>query len=169
MFKLFFGMKLYIQYIPKRKNYVVANWTTDGGHHRFNNNWLYGQKCPHLTIPKTPLNQTYIFLSARAKSTFNVSLRELESWQWFLCIGILEIFDKNGTIFSLFCQFSRLLKTKYLVFNMEIISKGQLISECLFEKIVWTKIPTKNLIDSAQKVLLRLGNYALTWVELPWK
>ena len=31
-------------------------------------------------------------------------------------------------------------------------SKGQLISECLFEKIVWTKIPTKNLIDSAQQV-----------------
>ena len=30
--------------------------------------------------------------------------------------------------------------------------KGQLISECLFEKIVWTKIPTKNLIDSAQQV-----------------
>ena len=28
-------------------------------------------------------------------------------------------------------------------------TKGQLISECLFEKIVWTKIPTKNLIDSA--------------------
>ena len=28
-------------------------------------------------------------------------------------------------------------------------SKGQLISKCLFEKIVWTKIPTKNLIDSA--------------------
>ena len=32
------------------------------------------------------------------------------------------------------------------------IGKGQLISECLFEKIVWTKIPTKNLIDSAQQV-----------------
>ena len=32
------------------------------------------------------------------------------------------------------------------------IAKGQLISECLFEKIVWTKIPTKNLIDSAQQV-----------------
>ena len=31
-------------------------------------------------------------------------------------------------------------------------TKGQLISECLFEKIVWTKIPTKNLIDSAQQV-----------------
>ena len=31
-------------------------------------------------------------------------------------------------------------------------SKGQLISKCLFEKIVWTKIPTKNLIDSAQQV-----------------
>ena len=29
------------------------------------------------------------------------------------------------------------------------IAKGQLISECLFEKYVWTKIPTKNLIDSA--------------------
>ena len=28
-------------------------------------------------------------------------------------------------------------------------TKGQLISKCLFEKIVWTKIPTKNLIDSA--------------------
>jgi hypothetical protein len=32
------------------------------------------------------------------------------------------------------------------------ILKGQLISKCLFEKIVWTKIPTKNLIDSAQQV-----------------
>ena len=32
------------------------------------------------------------------------------------------------------------------------LGKGQLISECLFEKIVWTKIPTKNLIDSAQQV-----------------
>ena len=29
------------------------------------------------------------------------------------------------------------------------IFKGQLISKCLFEKIVSTKIPTKNLIDSA--------------------
>ena len=27
--------------------------------------------------------------------------------------------------------------------------KGQLISKCFFEKIVWTKIPPKNLIDSA--------------------
>ena len=34
----------------------------------------------------------------------------------------------------------------------EKLAKGQLISECLFEKIVWTKIPTKNLIDSAQQV-----------------
>ena len=31
-------------------------------------------------------------------------------------------------------------------------TKGQLISKCLFEKIIWTKIPTKNLIDSAQQV-----------------
>ena len=36
-------------------------------------------------------------------------------------------------------------------------AKGQLISECLFEKIVWTKIPTKNLIDSAQQRLLLQG------------
>ena len=35
--------------------------------------------------------------------------------------------------------------------------KGQLISKCLFEKIVWTKIPTKNLIDSAQQRLLPQG------------
>ena len=40
--------------------------------------------------------------------------------------------------------------------NFEI-TKGQLISECLFEKIVWTKIPTKNLIDSAQQRLLLQG------------
>ena len=31
------------------------------------------------------------------------------------------------------------------------VHKGQLISKCLFEKIVWTKIPPKNLIDSALK------------------
>ena len=43
-------------------------------------------------------------------------------------------------------------------------SKGQLISKCLFEKIVWTKIPTKNLIDSAQKCLYRQGKY-LCWPE----
>ena len=30
-------------------------------------------------------------------------------------------------------------------------SKGQLISKCLFEVFVWTKIPTKNLIISALK------------------
>ena len=33
--------------------------------------------------------------------------------------------------------------------SCDITTKGQLISECFFEKIVWTKIPTKNLIDSA--------------------
>ena len=33
--------------------------------------------------------------------------------------------------------------------RVTLVNKGQLISECLFEKIVWTKIPTKNLIDSA--------------------
>jgi hypothetical protein len=29
------------------------------------------------------------------------------------------------------------------------ISKGQLISKCPFGVIVWTKIPTKNMINSA--------------------
>ena len=37
------------------------------------------------------------------------------------------------------------------------VVKGQLISKCLYEVIVWTKIPTKNLIDSAQKRLLPQG------------
>ena len=41
------------------------------------------------------------------------------------------------------------LDNNYQVTGM---SKGRLISKCLFEKIVWTKIPTKNLIDSAQQV-----------------
>ena len=36
--------------------------------------------------------------------------------------------------------------------NQNDFPKGQLISKCLFEKIVWTKIATKNLIDSAQQV-----------------
>ena len=41
--------------------------------------------------------------------------------------------------------------------TISIISKGQLISKCLFEKIVWPKTPTKNLIDSAQQRLLLQG------------
>ena len=44
-----------------------------------------------------------------------------------------------------------------LVINVKAAPKGQLISECLFEKIVWTKIPTKILIDSAQQRLLPQG------------
>ena len=44
------------------------------------------------------------------------------------------------------------------------LAKGQLLSKCLFEKIVSTKIPTKNLIDSAQKSLYRQGKY-LCWPE----
>ena len=35
------------------------------------------------------------------------------------------------------------------IFGFLFLTKGQLISKCLFEQIVWTKIPTKNLIDSA--------------------
>ena len=41
------------------------------------------------------------------------------------------------------------LKPLGLVMKLSMGPKGQLISKCLFEKIVWTKIPTKNLIDSA--------------------
>ena len=49
--------------------------------------------------------------------------------------------------------------TKWLALLLLLsrFAKGQLISECLFEKIVWTKIPTKNLIDSAQQRLLPQG------------
>ena len=35
--------------------------------------------------------------------------------------------------------------------NYGEFTKGQLISKCLYEVIVWTKIPTKNLIISALK------------------
>ena len=42
--------------------------------------------------------------------------------------------------------------------------KGQLISKCLYEVIVWTKIPTKNLIDSALKVTgQNLSNFLLVF------
>ena len=34
-------------------------------------------------------------------------------------------------------------------------TKGQLISKCLYEVIVWTKIPTKNLIISALKIFIK--------------
>ena len=37
----------------------------------------------------------------------------------------------------------------FFYFQLFFITKGQLISKCLFEKIIWTKIPSKNLIDSA--------------------
>ena len=50
-------------------------------------------------------------------------------------------------------------ENKFLIFFFLRLKvpKGQLISECLFEKIVWTKIPTRNLIDSAQQRLLPQG------------
>ena len=57
-------------------------------------------------------------------------------------------------------RFSNANSKAYNIFSIEkcanqsccwahTLTKGQLISECLFEKIVWTKIPPKNLIDSA--------------------
>ena len=47
---------------------------------------------------------------------------------------------------------SEFTRHKYMYLIGFETTKGQLISKCLFEKIVWTKIPTKNLIDSAQQV-----------------
>ena len=43
------------------------------------------------------------------------------------------------------------LKMNYACMNCmcELCTKGQLISKCLYEIIVWTKIPTKILIVSA--------------------
>ena len=42
--------------------------------------------------------------------------------------------------------------------------KGQLISKCLYEVIFWTKIPTKNLIYSALKVIGQtLSNFLLVF------
>ena len=57
--------------------------------------------------------------------------------------------EQEAPDFSSLLEFHR-LNLMVLDFD-DILSaiKGQLISECLFEKIVWTKIPTKNLIDSA--------------------
>ena len=44
------------------------------------------------------------------------------------------------------------------------ILKGQLISNCLFEIIVWTKIPTKNLIVSALALSgQKLSNFSLVF------
>ena len=42
-----------------------------------------------------------------------------------------------------------MIRQVFCIFSL--IFKGQLISKCLFEKIIWTKIPPKNLIDSALK------------------
>ena len=60
---------------------------------------------------------------------------------------ILEKLNKNfEKKIGMICSFSSDLYC-LKVYNSH--SKGQLISKCLFEKIVWTKIPLKNLIDSA--------------------
>ena len=62
---------------------------------------------------------------------------------------------KKGSYFWQFLKFPPMLFSLIIKFSWtEQIrvfahSKGQLNSKCLFEKIVWTKIPTKNLIDSA--------------------
>ena len=76
------------------------------------------------------------------------------SWQdsvpFFTLISVAEpavaaaVAEHSGVNIHIFLEIwdnFRLLKIIY--------SKGQLISKCLFEKIVWTKIPTKNLIASA--------------------
>ena len=57
------------------------------------------------------------------------------------CLYKILINQNLSTISSLIYLFCTSCETE--------ITKGQLISKCLFEKIIWTKIPTKNLIDSA--------------------
>ena len=47
--------------------------------------------------------------------------------------------------------------------------KGQLISKCLYEVIVWTKIPTKNLIISALKGPgQKLSKFSLVFWSKRW-
>ena len=60
------------------------------------------------------------------------------------------ISDGLGGVFSyfLFSFFSFFVQKNGL--KKIAMYKGQLISECLFEKIIWTKIPTKNLILAQQ-------------------
>ena len=41
--------------------------------------------------------------------------------------------------------------------------KGQLISKCLYEIIVWTKIPTKNLISALKGPGQKLSNFSLVF------
>ena len=82
-----------------------------------------------------------------------------------LVIGGISILEPQSAIYSFGCSQGNCIWTtlsqklsapRYSAIAM-VIPKGQLISECLFEKIVWTKIPTKNLIDSAQQRLLLQG------------
>ena len=48
-------------------------------------------------------------------------------------------------------------------------TKGQLISKCLYEVIVWTKIPTKNLIISALKGPgQKLSKFSLVFWSKRW-
>ena len=76
-----------------------------------------------------------------------------------LKIGFFKVhcYKKNQTTFSM-DDISRKIcveKISFLSWNTTFLlvqilrTKGQLISKCLYEVIVWTKIPTKNLIISA--------------------
>ena len=77
----------------------------------------------------------------------------------FVCPSVIRvrIADANLVFASAICYLhARPEKVGYeltLLFPSLIrqLPKGQLISKCLFEKIVWTKKPPKNLIDSALK------------------
>ena len=65
----------------------------------------------------------------------------------------IEIVFKSWGLFRIYKLISAanpaLLKWNWA--GMAALIKGQLISKCLFEKIVWTKIPPKDLVDSALK------------------
>ena len=61
-------------------------------------------------------------------------------------------FQQPAATFFLQLHCTNTVSELYILGQILFGPKGRLISKCLFEKLVWTKIPTKNLIDSAQQV-----------------
>ena len=67
------------------------------------------------------------------------------------------------TMYRGFKQVS-LLRLFNLHISFSLLTKGQLISKCLYEIIVWTKIPTKILIVSALALSgQKLSNFLLVF------
>ena len=78
-----------------------------------------------------------------------------------------------GHLLNVWNRVIMIWKTLYyqITVVLKLQAKGQLISKCLCEKIVSTKIPTKKFdrFWPASFIQTRYVNYALIWVELPWK